>query len=30
MNENGRWWEKDPVLVTSYVLIALEILYQSM
>lgn len=27
VNSNGRWWEKDPVLVTSYALITLEILY---
>lgn len=27
VNENGRWWEKDPVLVTSYAVITLEILY---
>jgi len=26
VNENGRWWEKDPVLVTAYALISLEIL----
>lgn len=25
VNEQGRWWERDPVLVTSYALIALEI-----
>ena len=25
-NENNRWWENDPVLVTSYSLLALEIL----
>jgi squalene-hopene/tetraprenyl-beta-curcumene cyclase len=25
VNENGRWWEADPVLVTSYSLLALEI-----
>ena len=25
-NENGRWWEKDPVLVTSYSLLALELI----
>lgn len=24
MNENNRWWEKDPVLVTAYTMIALE------
>lgn len=26
-NDNGRWWEKDPVLVTSYVVLALEMVY---
>ena len=26
VNESGRWWEKDPVLVTAYAVIALEIL----
>ena len=26
VNANGRWWEKDPVLVTSYAIITLEIL----
>lgn len=26
VNENGRWWEKDPVLVTSYAVISLEII----
>ncbi|MBW1925515.1 MAG: terpene cyclase/mutase family protein [Deltaproteobacteria bacterium] len=26
VNENGRWWERDPVLVTSYAVIALEII----
>jgi squalene-hopene/tetraprenyl-beta-curcumene cyclase len=25
-NENGRWWEKDPALVTSYSLIVLEMI----
>lgn len=24
VNEDGRWWEQDPVLVTSYALLALE------
>ena len=24
MNENGRWWERDPVLVSCYALLALE------
>ena len=23
-NENGRWWERDPILVTSYALLSLE------
>ncbi len=27
-NENGRWWEKDPVLTTAYSLIALEFIYR--
>jgi squalene-hopene/tetraprenyl-beta-curcumene cyclase len=26
VNANGRWWEKDPVLVTSYAVITLEII----
>ena len=26
VNENGRWWERDPVLVTAYSVITLEIL----
>jgi squalene-hopene/tetraprenyl-beta-curcumene cyclase len=26
VNESGRWWEKDPVLVTSYAVITLEII----
>lgn len=30
MNENGRWWEKDPVLVTSYAVIALEIIHRGL
>ena len=25
-NDNGRWWEKDPALVTAYALIALEMI----
>ncbi len=28
VNDNGRWWERDPALVTSYSLISLEILYR--
>lgn len=27
INNNGRWWEKDPVLVTSYALLTLERIY---
>jgi squalene-hopene/tetraprenyl-beta-curcumene cyclase len=27
INDNGRWWEKDPVLVTSYSLLALEMIH---
>jgi len=30
VNENGRWWEKDPVLVTSYACITLEIIYRGL
>ena len=30
VNENGRWWEKDPVLVTSYAVITLEIVSQGL
>ena len=30
VNESGRWWEKDPVLVTTYSVIALEIVYRSL
>jgi squalene-hopene/tetraprenyl-beta-curcumene cyclase len=26
VNENGRWWEKEPALVTAYALIALEMI----
>jgi squalene-hopene/tetraprenyl-beta-curcumene cyclase len=25
-NENGRWWEKDPALVTSYAVLSLELI----
>ena len=28
VNRNNRWWEKDPVLVTAYALIALEIIWK--
>ncbi len=30
VNTSGRWWEKDPVLVTSYALIALEIIHRGL
>jgi len=30
VNENGRWWEKDPVLVTSYAAIVLETIYRGL
>jgi squalene-hopene/tetraprenyl-beta-curcumene cyclase len=29
-NENGRWWERDPVLVTSYATLCLEMIYRGM
>lgn len=29
-NSNGRWWEKDPVLVTAYSMLALEIIDRGM
>jgi len=29
-NDNGRWWEKDPALVTSYAVLALEMLYRGL
>lgn len=30
VNSNGRWWEKDPVLVTSYAVRTLEIIHACM
>ncbi|MFP6901756.1 MAG: prenyltransferase/squalene oxidase repeat-containing protein [Opitutales bacterium] len=27
LNKNGRWWERDPVLVTAYALLTLERIY---
>ena len=30
VNDNGRWWEKDPVLVTSYALLTLERIYYTL
>ena len=29
-NENGRWWEKDPALVTAYSLIALDMIQRKL
>ena len=29
-NENGRWWEKDPALVTGYAVLSLEIIYRGL
>ncbi len=29
-NTNGRWWEKDPALVTSYSVMTLEIIYRGL
>ena len=29
-NDNGRWWEKDPILTTAYSLIALEFIYRKL
>ena len=30
INQNGRWWERDPALVTSYAVLALEKIYYSL
>jgi len=30
LNDNGRWWEKDPNLVTAYSVMALEIIHRGM
>ncbi len=29
-NENGRWWEKDPALVTAYAVLTMETVYQGL
>ena len=29
-NANGRWWEKEPALVTSYALLSLEMIYRGL
>lgn len=30
VNENGRWWEKDPTLVTAYAVMTMEIIYRGL
>ena len=30
VNDNARWWEKEPVLVTSYALLSLEMLWHGL
>jgi squalene-hopene/tetraprenyl-beta-curcumene cyclase len=30
MNENGRWWERDPALVTAYCVLSLEMILRGM
>ena len=30
VNDSGRWWEKDPVLVTCYAMLALERVYYAL
>jgi squalene-hopene/tetraprenyl-beta-curcumene cyclase len=30
INDNGRWWERDPVLVTSYAVLTLETIYRGL
>jgi len=30
INESGRWWEKDPVLVTTYAILSLEIIWRGL
>ena len=30
VNNNGRWWERDPILVTSYALLTLERIYYTL
>jgi len=29
-NDNGRWWEKDPSLVTSYAVLSLEMIHRGL
>src|SRR6185436_17343440 len=28
MNDNGRWWERDPALVTAYAVLTLELIHK--
>ena len=30
VNDNARWWEKEPALVTSYALLSLEMLWRGL
>jgi hypothetical protein len=30
INDNSRWWEKDPVLVTSYAVLTLETVFRGL
>jgi squalene-hopene/tetraprenyl-beta-curcumene cyclase len=30
VNENGRWWEKDPALVTAYAVLTLELIHRGL
>ena len=30
LNDNGRWWEKDPALVTSYAVLSLEMVWRGL
>ena len=30
LNDNARWWENDPALVTSYALLALEMIHDDL
>jgi squalene-hopene/tetraprenyl-beta-curcumene cyclase len=30
INESGRFWEKDPILTTSYAVLALEIIWRGL
>jgi squalene-hopene/tetraprenyl-beta-curcumene cyclase len=30
INQSGRWWEKDPILVSCYAMLALERIYHAL